>query len=128
MLHRCFHPIRTNWYRFVESLETVRAFRENPEQLQARRATARIAALAANKDSEPLRAMVEMRLDQELGLVEATQLVKAYQTKLGEDPGLALVIGSDEAKRQIVKSLMPVVPLLANNQSQPAYSADDEDD
>jgi hypothetical protein len=54
--------------------------------------------------------------------------VKAYQIKLGDDPGLTLVLGSDDAKRQIFKSLMPAVPLVANNQPPPAYSVDDEEE
>jgi hypothetical protein len=122
------NPIDETLRDLAQFLETDCVFRAIPEQLERRHAAARVAALAAEKDADPLRAMIEMRLYQELGLVEATQLVKAYQTKLGEDPGLALVLGNDEAKRQIFKSLLPAVPLVANNQAQPAYSADDEDE
>jgi hypothetical protein len=128
------NPIDETLRELAGYLESQCIFQPIPEQLQRRHAAARIATLARQqnsdslRDSSSLRDLVEMRLYQELGLVDATELVKAYQAKLGTDPGLALVLGSDNAKRTIFKSLLPAVPLIADRNAAANLRSNDEEE
>ena len=55
-----------------------------------------------------------MRFYHELGLIDAPQLMKAYQAKIGGENAIQLLLGSADGKRQLLKPLLPAPPLVAD--------------
>jgi hypothetical protein len=99
---------------FQQFLEEQCVFLPIPAKLQARHASQRVTSLAANDEFDPLRALAEMRLYQELGLIDAPQLLKGYQAKVGDDDAVQLLLGSLDARRRLLKTLLPAPSLVAD--------------
>jgi len=108
------NPLDEALLDFRRFLEEECVFQPIPPQLKAKHAAQRVMSLAANDEPDPLRALAEMRLYQELGLIDAPQLLKGYQAKIGDDNAVELLLGSLDAKRQLLKSLLPAPPLVAD--------------
>ncbi len=121
------NPLEDALHDLVRYLETECVFRPIPEQLKARHALRRVTGLATGDESEPLRALVEMRLYHELGLIDAPQLMKAYQAKIGDEGAIQLLLGTADAKRQLLKPLLPTPPLVADR-SRSANRRNDSDE
>ncbi len=78
-----------------------------PAQLQPRHAARRVRQLSRTSGDPRLAALSEMRFYQRNDLISLQQLLTAFQTVLGTDPGLALLAGSPTAQREALAEWLP---------------------
>jgi hypothetical protein len=108
------NPLTAALLELTEFLERQCTFSELPSQLQPRHAKQRCEQLAIAEETNPMRSLAEMRFYHELGMVDAPQLLKALQVKIGKDAGIELILGTADAKQQSLAPWLPSPSLLTD--------------
>jgi hypothetical protein len=119
------NPFPARLRQLAEFLEEQLLMQPLPEQIQPRHVAGRMAALAAQKSSNPLAALAEMRYYRERGLADDAQLLLGYQALIGQQPGSELFLGDAETRARVLKPWLPAVPPTA---SAPVRTATADDD